>query len=100
MAVIKTFRARNGINWSAWLIEASVGRDVAGMPRSWLLFQDEDATERRRLVDFPAAWQSLSDERLELLCRMATPAKGWSRPSPPGGVAQVDGLAGVDADDK
>lgn len=100
MPRLRTFYAKNGTTWSVWRIEASVGRDVTGMPRTWLLFQDEEGTERRRLVDFPPAWESLSDERLELLCRMATPARGWGRPSPPGGVSQIEDLAGVDAEEE
>jgi hypothetical protein len=95
---LKTFAARNGTPWSVWRIESTTSRDVAGMPRAWLLFQDEEGTERRRLVDFPAAWETLSDERLEQLCRIATPARGWSRPSPPGGVASIDDPAGMVAD--
>jgi hypothetical protein len=100
MARLKTYHTKSGTSWSVWCIEASIGRDVTGMPRTWLLFQDEEGTERRRLVDFPATWESLSDERLELLCRLATPSKNWSRPSPPGGVSQIEGLAEVEADDE
>ena len=98
MPALKTFRAHNGSSWSVWCIDT--GRDIKGMPRSWLLFQDEEGNERRRLTDFPATWESLSDARLEQLCRLAIPGKEWGRPSPPGGVAQIDGLAGVDADEK
>lgn len=90
---LKTFTDDNGTSWSAWRIDATVGRDVRGMPRSWLVFQDESGTERRRLVHFPDDWESLSNERLEMLCRVATPSREWGRPSPPGGTAQINEFA-------
>lgn len=88
---LRTFRARDGSVWSVWRIESTVRSDVLDTPHEWLLFQDDDATERRRLVDFPENWEALPDERLELLCRMATPAKTWTTLSPPGGVPTIEG---------
>ena len=58
------------------------------MPPKWLSFQNEDGSQRCRLVDVPPNWQSLTDERLDLLRRLATPATlAAHRNSPPGGVA-------------
>jgi hypothetical protein len=37
----------------------------------WLAFQTEDGSERRRLRQVPANWADLSDERLDLLLRVA-----------------------------
>ena len=92
---LKTFCDANGMTWTVWRIDATVGRDVRGMPQRWLVFQDEAGTERRRLVDFPDEWDSLSDERLTQLCRVATPSREWGRPSPPGGTAQVGDFTGI-----
>ena len=96
---LKTFVDEKGTTWSVWRINATVGRDVRGMPRAWLVFQDEPGTERRRLVDFPDHWESLNDAGLARLCRAATPAKEWGRPSPPGGTAQVDDFTGIKSED-
>ena len=96
---LKTFSDASGTTWSVWRIDATVGRDVRGMPRRWLVFQDEAGEERRRLVDFPDNWETLSDDKLDRLCRAATPAREWGRPSPPGGLAQIDDLAGIRSDE-
>jgi hypothetical protein len=96
---LKTFKDADGTTWSVWRIDATVGRDVRGMPRRWLVFQDEPGTERRRLVEFPDHWESLSDEGLAQLCRAATPGKEWGRPSPPGGMSQLDEFADRKSDD-
>ena len=44
-------------------------RDLLG---GWLCF--ESATEKRRLPPIPRNWESASEERLNLLCRVATEA--------------------------
>jgi hypothetical protein len=96
---LKTFKSANGTTWSVWRIDASVGRDVRGMPKAWLVFQDEAGTERRRLVSFPDHWETLSEAGLAQLCATATPAREWGRPSPPGGMASVDELAELKPED-
>lgn len=95
---LRTFADRDGTTWSVWRIQATAPSQVLGVPHDWLLFQDDAGTERRRLVSFPANWESLSDERLELLSRVAVPARGWGRPSPPGGLTSADIEEASDAD--
>jgi hypothetical protein len=89
---LRSFRAQDGSQWTVWLIEAgSVGR-VRGTPTHWLAFQNEAGTERRRLFEIPAKWDELSDERLDLLRRMAEPVTLLTRyASPPRGTEWVDG---------
>ena len=96
---LKTFRDEKGMIWTVWRLDATVGRDVRGMPKRWLVFQDEPGTERRRLTDFPDQWESLSDDRLATLCQAATPGREWGRPSPPGGMSQVNDLTGIKTED-
>lgn len=91
---LRTFAARDGTTWSVWRIQSSTASDALGMPRSWLMFQNEAGGERRRLVEYPASWQSLPDERLELLCRVAVPARLPDSSSPPTGTMKVDGRKG------
>jgi hypothetical protein len=63
----------------------------------WLAFQNEQGTERRRLLEFPDEWIQLSDRLLDLLRRMAEPVVSWQRPSPPDGVEQQRSEAQSDA---
>jgi hypothetical protein len=87
---LRTFVASDGRTWTAWLVQTSVAT-VPGTPTEWLAFQSEDGTERRRLLEIPDGWESFSDERLDLVRRIAEPVKGWaSRHTPPGGIDQHD----------
>jgi hypothetical protein len=88
---LRTFAASDGTTWTAWLVQTSGMAAVPGTPTSWLAFQNEAGTERRRLLEIPEGWENLSDERLDLVRRMAEPVKGWaSRHTPPGGIDQHD----------
>jgi hypothetical protein len=91
---IRTFAAPDGSTWLVWRVERTSGDVVPGAPREWLVFQSEDGTERRRLLEMPPNWEDVSDERLDLLRRIATPAKGWERPSLPGGVKRPEEATG------
>jgi hypothetical protein len=87
---LRTFVASDGKTWTAWLVQSS-GIPVPGTPAEWLAFQNEDASERRRLLAIPEGWEDLPDERLDLVRRMAEPVKGWAaRHTPPGGIDQHD----------
>jgi len=87
---LRTFVASDGKTWTAWLVQSGIV-SVPGTPTEWLAFQNEDATERRRLLEIPEGWENLPDERLDLVRRMAEPVKGWAtRHTPPGGVDQHD----------
>jgi hypothetical protein len=85
---LKTFRAADGSTWTVWRVETGTLPVVPGTPSVWLAFQNEDGTERRRLLEVPEGWDQLSDQLLDLLRRMAEPVGSWRRPSPPGGVAR------------
>ena len=64
---------------------------MPGTPSEWLAFQNEDGTERRRLLEIPEGWETLPDDRLDLVRRMAEPVRPWAtRHTPPGGVGQHD----------
>jgi hypothetical protein len=95
---MRTFAASDGSKWTAWDVQSATPPPIPGMPTAWLAFQNEDATERRRLFDFPEHWDELPDERLELLRRMAVPARVWSRLSPPGGVERIEDISGADTE--
>lgn len=88
---LRTFVGSDGKTWTAWLVQTGAAASVPGSPTEWLAFQNEDGTERRRLLEIPEGWEALSDERIDLVRRMADPVKGWaSRHTPPGGVDQHD----------
>ena len=90
----RSFRANDGTPWTAWLVQAGTA-NVPGMPSQWLAFQNEEGTERRRLMQVVAGWEQLSDERLDLLRRMAEPVVLFvKRHSPPDGIARNDALRG------
>ena len=83
---LKTFRAADGSTWTAWRVETGTVPVVPGTPSVWLAFQNEDESERRRLLEVPDDWERLSDQSLDLLRRMAEPVVTGRRPSPPGGI--------------
>jgi hypothetical protein len=88
---LRTFLAGDGTRWTVWLVRSGSVGAVPGTPAEWLAFQNEDGTERRRLLEVPAGWAALADERLDLLRRVAEPVKLWSqRHSPPIGVERPD----------
>lgn len=87
---LRTFQSQDGSTWTIWRVQSSGA--VAGTPSEWLAFQNQDGTERFRLLEVPAGWEELSDARLELLRRMADPVRARTRHSPPGGTERVDEL--------
>ena len=86
---MKSFLGSDGAQWTAWLVHVDNVSSVPGTPTEWLAFQKSDGTERRRLFDVPAQWAEISDERLDMLRRIAEPVKLLTvRHSPPSGVDQ------------
>lgn len=70
---LRTFLASDGTHWMVWLVRPGGTPALPGTPPEWLAFQNADESERRRLVEVPSDWEELSDERLELVRRLATP---------------------------
>jgi hypothetical protein len=69
---LRTFLAADGRMWTVWLVRPSRSAEPQlGIPVEWLAFQSDDESERRRLREVPPHWEELSDERLELLRRIA-----------------------------
>jgi hypothetical protein len=87
---LRTFVAQDGSRWTVWLVQTSGLSGVTGTPSEWLAFQNEDDSQRRRLLEVPAGWDALPDDRLDLLRRIAEPVRGWaSRHTPPGGAGDL-----------
>lgn len=72
---MRRFLGRNGENWCVWSVmpQASGVGVPASLRGGWLCFAPEHGAARFRLPmdDAPAAWESLPDDRLELLRRVA-----------------------------
>jgi hypothetical protein len=70
------FADKDGTRWRVWHVETPASRAHLMDPQyrnGWLVFEQEDGTERRRLNQVPDDWASLRPERLAQLCRMAVP---------------------------
>lgn len=90
-----TFRDENDVRWRVWQVDTPATRAHLLEPTfrtGWLVFEREDGGERRRLMQVPDDWSSLSPERLGLLCGLAIPVvagrntptgqqAAWPRPS-------------------
>ena len=78
---VRVFADRTGQRWTVWRVKPT--SSTAGLQErfqnGWLCFErgDGDARARLPLADAPTGWESLPDERLELLGRLAEVA---SRP--------------------
>lgn len=84
---LRSFVSRDGSTWTVWHVRAEASSSIPGTPTEWIAFQNDDGTERRRLLEVPEGWDELPDDRLDLLRRMAEPVTLLSsRHSPPGGV--------------
>jgi len=92
MALI-SFDDRQGQGWQVWRVvpASSVLDRSAWMDdqyrEGWLCFESLSTGERRRLAPVPEDWDRLPPERLELLCRVARPAR---RNAGPAGGAEAD----------
>lgn len=64
----------NGNTWRVWSTHPEMSSAVnVHLRDGWLTF--DSGTERRRVGPIPAGWETFSRERLELTCRVATPAR-------------------------
>ncbi|HWE42965.1 MAG TPA: hypothetical protein VG432_10685 [Gemmatimonadaceae bacterium] len=76
---IREFKDRNGCEWRAWSVtpgQASTTstRNLGDLRNGWLAFESLSGSGKRRLVDFPQDWMTLSDAELEVLLERATAA--------------------------
>lgn len=83
---LRIFVDSDGGRWTAW----TVRDDAAGATHSWLAFQNEGGTERRRLLDPPATWEALPERRLDELRQQAEPVPRYlDKHSLPDGMRTV-----------
>ena len=72
---LRTFNDRDGVTWNVWLVVPNGGG--AGYPEryrdGWVCFERLGGGQRCRipLAEMPANWESLTDDRLDLLRRVA-----------------------------
>ena len=86
----RAFSDRQGQRWKVW---ETIPQDARGcLPayaKGWLTFEHEGTGERRRLAPIPDAWMTADDERLQLLSRVAEPARPNARTTPSAGMPVV-----------
>lgn len=78
------FADSDGIRWRVWHVETPASRAHLMDPQyrnGWLVFEREDATERRRLNQVPDDWTSMSPARLAQLCEIAVPVVAQKTPT-------------------
>lgn len=81
---------RQGRSWRVWSTIPTVPRALSpAFEGGWLTFEAGD--DLRRYAPIPPHWTDLSDDRLEILCRAATPAT--TRRTPPRGTKHDSGDA-------
>jgi hypothetical protein len=71
-----------GVRWTVWSVSsdalhpATRSEDfLRQFASGWLCFESADG-QKRRLIEYPQGWDSLSDEQLGLLCDRAVPRTG------------------------
>ena len=85
---MREFMDSSGTAWRVWNTRPSRGGILDEEFRDgWLTF--ESNTHRRRLAPIPAGWETVSEARLDLMCRVAlvvsqrpTSAESWSDDQP------------------
>ena len=85
---IREFKDRNGCEWRAWAVtpgQASTTstRNLGDLRNGWLAFESLSGSGKRRLIDFPPDWMTLSDGELENLLDRATAAPVRKRATGP-----------------
>jgi hypothetical protein len=75
---LRTFADREGDTWRVWSVTPEPAAAITleeEFRGGWLCFEPLEGGGRRRLTltEAPAAWDALSDDRLDLLRRVATP---------------------------
>lgn len=102
---MRKFVDAKGVEWSVWCTVPAPDSPLARhYPGGWLTF-DAGGTTLRRLSPAPANWETVTDTRLDLMCRVAEEVPRHTgerpkmqRPEPPPAPPQGPGEVG-DADD-
>ena len=69
---IRHFTDSDGVEWQAWNVTPAAANYVRpDLRHGWLTFKS--STECRRLAPAPSNWEVASVDRLQLMCRAATP---------------------------
>jgi len=87
---LRSFEDREGDEWRVWSVVPAASAAVTldqEFRRGWLCFERAQGGERCRLTmsEAPDGWESLPDDRLDLLRRVATPV-----PTPAVGTGVAD----------
>ena len=90
---------RQGDCWKVWKTVPEDARGCQpGFAHGWLTFEHEPTSERRRLAPVPDDWETVSEERLLLMSRVAEAVKAPARRTPPQGIGPLlDAAREVDA---
>lgn len=85
---IREFKDRNGCEWRAWAVtpgQASTTstRNLGDLRNGWLAFESLSGSAKRRLIDFPQDWMTLSEAELEGLLDRAPAAPVRKRTAGP-----------------
>jgi hypothetical protein len=88
---LRSYEDGEGAEWRVWSVVplasavATLDEEFRG---GWLCFERADGKERRRLAmsEVPAGWESLPDDRLDLLRRVGSPV---AAPSSDGAISET-----------
>jgi hypothetical protein len=70
----REFTDSSGVAWRVWSTVPIAGSRLrGGFDQGWLTFESTNSGETvlRRLVPIPRDWESVPEDRLELMCRSA-----------------------------
>ncbi len=74
---IRTFGDDSGTRWRVWKVDTPAARAHlmdSEYQSGWLVFEEQESGDRRRLAQVPDDWETLSIDRLILLCSVAQPS--------------------------
>lgn len=68
---LREFIDSKGVRWRVWsTLPTTAVTLTSGFERGWLTFECEECL--RRLAPIPEGWDGLTNDRLELLCTLAS----------------------------
>jgi len=96
----RAFTDSSGTGWLVWHVTPGqhtrrAGRGLSTLPEElaagWLCF--ESGAGKRRFYPVPPEWETLADEKLEILCRAAVPVAERTPAAPMQGASAGGGEA-------